>query len=156
MGLVVPLLLTLGVLLALRFSRKPLRSKTWVLLRSLLPSWRFFEDVEPGPELSFRVVLNGAEPGPWRAALTPPHGSSLPLVNARGNLHLAAQSLVEQLEAELDGVELELAPQLVPYRLVQRLVEMQLRRVGLGESGTRYQFRIGDAENGFVSAEHAL
>jgi hypothetical protein len=155
MGLVVPLLLTLGVLLTLRLSRRPLRGKTWLLLRSLLPSWRFFEDVEPGPELSFRVVTAGAEPGPWRAALAP-RSSVLPLVNARGNLHLAEQSLVEQLEAELDGVELERAPELVPYRLVQRLVEARLREAGGVEAGVRYQFRIGDAESGFVSAEHAL
>lgn len=155
MGLVVPLLLTLGVLLALRFSRRPLRGKAWQLLRSLLPSWRFFEDVEPGPELSFRVVTAGAEPGPWRAALTP-GGALFPLLNAHGNLHLAEQSLVEQLEAELDGAELEGAPQLVPYRLVQRLVEARLRASEGAERGVRYQFRIGDAENGFVSREHSL
>ena len=49
MGLVVLLLLGVGVLVTLRLSRRPLRSTAWLLLRSLFPSWRFFEAVEPGP-----------------------------------------------------------------------------------------------------------
>jgi hypothetical protein len=77
------------------------------------------------------------------------------LLNAAGNLRLAYQSLVEQLEAELDGVERALAPTLVPYRLVQRLVEERLRSAG-NAVGARYQFCIGDVEDGYISEEHAL
>ncbi|HVY32336.1 MAG TPA: hypothetical protein VHB79_37625 [Polyangiaceae bacterium] len=155
MGLVVPLLLGLGVLLTLSLSRRPLRSKAWVLLRSLLPSWRFFEDVEPGPELLCRVALPGGEYGAWQGVLQARAASRGLVLNAAGNLQLAYQSLVEQLESELDGVERGVAPTLVPYRLVQRLVEQRLRSSGNGV-GTRYQFCIGDAGEGYVSEEHAL
>lgn len=155
MGLVVPLLLGLGVLLTLRLSRRPLRSKAWLLLRSLFPSWRFFEDVEPGPELCYRVAPRGGEYGEWQGVLEPRAASHGLVLNAAGNLRLAYQSLIEQLEAELDGVQRNVAPTLVPYRLVQRLVEQRLRSAGNG-AGFRYQFRIGDASDGYVSEEHAL
>lgn len=155
MGLVVPLLLGLGVLLTLRLSRRPLRSKAWGLLRSLLPSWRFFEDVEPGPELCCRVALQGREYGAWQGVLEQGAGAPRVLLNAAGNLRLAYQSLVEQLEAELDGVERSLAPTLVPYRLVQRLVEQRLRSAG-SAAGARYQFCIGNASDGYLSEEHTL
>jgi hypothetical protein len=155
MGLVVPLLLGLGVLLTLRLSRQPLRSKAWALLRSLLPSWRFFEDVEPGPELLCRVALPGGEYGTWQGVLEARAASRGLLLNATGNLRLAYQSLIEQLETELDGVERSLAPTLVPYRLVQRLVEEWLRSAGNAE-GALYQFCIGDADDGYVSEEHTL
>lgn len=156
MGLVVLLLLGLGVLGTLRLSRRPLRSKTWILLRSLLPSWRFFEDVEPGPALSFRVASSNGDYGTWHDAIETRAGVGALLFNAQGNLRLSYQSLVEQLEAELDGVERAAAPALVPYRLVQRLVERRAQQQGAERGASRYQFRIGDAEDGFVSEEHAL
>jgi hypothetical protein len=155
MGLVVPLLLGLGVLLTLRLSRRPLPGKAWALLRSLLPSWRFFEDVEPGPELCCRVAPRGSGYGAWQGVLEHRSGTLRVLLNAAGNLRLAYQSLIEQLEAELDGVERSLAPGLVPYRLVQRLVEQRLRSEG-NPVGARYQFCIGDASDGYVSEEHTL
>jgi hypothetical protein len=153
MSLVALLLLGLGVLVTLRLSRRPLSGTAWMLLRSLLPSWRFFEDVEPGPALSFRVASSDGQYGPWREAIEPRAGASALLLNAEGNLRLSYQSLVEQLEAELDGVELTVAPNLVPYRLVQRLVEQRAKQ----QSGDvrRYQFRIGDADDGFISEEHS-
>lgn len=156
MSLVVPLLLGLGVLVTLQLSRQPLRSKAWLLLRSLFPSWRFFEDVEPGPELSLRVVSSDGHYGPWLPVIEPGVGFGALVFNAEGNLRLAYQSLVEQLEAELDGVTLSLAPSLVPYRLVQRLVERRARALSGAATAVRYQFRIGDAQDGFVSEEHTL
>ncbi len=154
------LLFGLLVLLTLRQSRRPLSSKAWLLLRSLLPSWRFFEDVVPGPRLWFQVAAQGQDFGPWQPALVPPQRVRF-LLNPEGNLQLAYQSLVEQLQAELDGMPFETAPTLTPYRLVQELVKERAR--GLGDTcavlPTRYRFRLCSAEDGevaFQSEEHEL
>ncbi|RYZ09790.1 MAG: hypothetical protein EOO73_02600 [Myxococcales bacterium] len=148
MGFVAPLLLGLLVLLSLRQSRQPLTSRTWVLLRSLLPSWRFFEDVEPGPELRFCLSKDGSA-GTWQPVLVPPARRGF-FLNAEGNLYLAEQSLVEQLWSELDGVTLEAAPGLTSYRLVQRLIVERM------QPNARYRFRLvsGDSVD-FESEEHA-
>jgi hypothetical protein len=153
MGLLLPLLLGL-LLFTLRLSRRPVQSKGWQLLRCLLPSWRFFEDVEPGPELSFRVL----PAGDWLPAVVPATTRGFWL-NARGNLSLAEQSLAEQLLSELDGVEASHAPRLVSYQLVQRLVEARLREEGLASVPARYVFRLRfEAPNGsaYESEEHAF
>lgn len=157
MGFVAPLLLGLLVLLSLRQSRRPLTGRAWVLLRSLLPSWRFFEDVEPGPELSFCVVEAGRD-GPWRPALVPPGRRGF-FLNAQGNLYLLQQSLVEQLWSELDGVEVDAAPRLTSYQLVQRLLVERMRQLGQATPGSRYRFRLASSEApsdvDFESGEHA-
>lgn len=158
MAFVAPLLLALLLLLSLGLSRRPLAGRTWLLLRSLFPSWRFFEDVEPGPQLSFRALQLGREPGPWQPALGAPPRPGF-LLSAPGNLHLARQSLVEQLWSELDGVTVEGASGLTSYRLVQRLVVERMRELGLASPGARYQFRLttskAPAEVDFESDEHA-
>lgn len=144
MGFVAPLLLGLLVLLSLRQSRQPLTGRTWVLLRSLLPSWRFFEDVEPGPELQFCVARAGDDA--WQPVLVPPRRRGF-FLNASGNLYLAQQSLVEQLWSELDGATLDEAKQLTSYRLVQRLVTERAKE--------RYRFRlVTGSEVDFESEEH--
>lgn len=148
MGFVAPLLLGLLVLLSLRLSRQPLTARTWVLLRSLLPSWRFFEDIEPGPELLYCVVQDGRD-GEWQPVLVPPARRGFWL-NAEGNLYLAQQSLVEQLWSELDGVAVEAAPRLTSYRLVQRLIAART------PANARYRFRLTTNDSvDFESEEHA-
>ena len=83
-------------------------------------------------------------------------GASALLVNPRGNLALAAQSLVEQLLAELDGCSVEAAPSLTSYRLVQELVKQRLREEG-ATAASRYQLRLdSDGVEAFVSGGHVL
>jgi hypothetical protein len=152
MGVILPLLLGLLLLVTLRLSRRPVQSKAWQLLRSLLPSWRFFEDVEPGAELSFRILPEGD----WLPAIVPPATRGF-FLNARGNLSLLQQSLAEQLLAELDGVEVSQAPSLVSYRLVQHLIEARARELG-SKAASRYVFRLRfEAEKSdYQSEEHVL
>jgi hypothetical protein len=158
MGWIVPLLLGSLLLLTLRQSREPLEGRGFLLLRSLFPSWRFFEEVAPGPELRF-CVIEGGEQGPWQPALSPVLTRGV-LLNAPGNLHLAQQSLVEQLWSDLDGVSVEAAPELTVYRLVQRLIVERMREQGLATPGARYRFRLvsgdGESESDFDSEEHDL
>jgi hypothetical protein len=119
--------LLLGLVFVLSRDRDSARSPAWMLLRCLFPSWRFYEDIAPGPELGYRISLDGKEYGPWQTALIPPPRSFGALVvNARGNLNLCYRSLVERFCDDIDEAqgaapgELE---QMVSYRLVQRLVE---------------------------------
>ncbi len=152
LGFVVVLLATALV------SRRPLSGAAWLLLRSVVPAWRFFEDVEATTELYIRVAPEEADDfGPWQAALTaPPHRWTRLIFNPAGNLALAEQSLVEALSSELDGCAFERVTELVAYRLVQELVKQRLRERG-AEGGGRYQFRLDvDGAEAFVSEGHAL
>jgi hypothetical protein len=157
MGWLGLLLLTLSLLCTLSLSRRPLQGTTWLLLRSLLPSWRFFEDIELGPELTFCLCPVGGEPGPWLRALAPPPRRLLGLLsNPDGNTHLALRSVVDQLWSELDGTPADEAERLVPYRLVMRLVELRARELH-PSAGAHYRFRLSEgAESEFVSPEHPL
>lgn len=156
MSLALVLVLWLVVLSTWWSSRRALRGAGYQLLRSLLPSWRFFEQVEAGPTLSFRPLT--AQDVEFISVLEATPGRPALLLNAAHNLRLLEQSLVEQLLDELDGLEAERALELTSYRLVQQLVERRARTLGL-DCGTPYQFRIeaaGDEEPLFVSEPHCL
>lgn len=154
------LLLALLVL-SLRLSRSPLGGQAWLLLRVVLPSWRFFEDIELGPQLWVRVRSGETSWGEWQLAILPPQRTaSALLLNAAGNHALAQQSVVEQLWSELDGVEETAAPRLVSYQLVQLIAEGRARSLGT-TAASSFQFLLGegattDADASYVSQEHRL
>jgi len=141
--------------------RRSARSPAWLLLRSLFPSWRFFEQIAELPVLRYRVARAHGDFGPWRDALVPVARTPGSLFsNARGNFALACQSLVERLSDDLDQVEPESVPATVSYQLVQRLV-LQRARAEAGSEGARYQFQLNlpDGAEGdafFLSAVHSL
>jgi hypothetical protein len=159
-------LLTLGVLaLLVWLPRRTLGSPSWRLFRCLIPTWRFFEQIEPVPALRYRVAPGGNDWRDWQDALRPPPrtASSL-LINAAGNLHLASESLVEHLIAELEGArELDRSEDdLVSYHLVCALVEQRVRAT-FGSSATlRFQFSLADSDLAdgagllFVSRVHGM
>lgn len=156
-------LIALGLLAALLAlvlgKRRFTRSTSWLLLRSLFPSWRFFEQIAPVPHLRYRVAAAQGNFGPWRDALPPvARTAGSLLLNARGNLQLAYQSLVERLADDIDGMAPESIPETVSYQLVQRLV---LERVEFRAEAEvrRYQFQLSLPEASepdvfFVSAVH--
>ena len=137
-------------------TRRPVQGPGWLLLRSLVPAWRFFEDVESTADLHYRFASpeTGAY-GEWQlATVSPARGSLALLLNARGNLALAEQSLVEQLLAEIDGCPIERVTSLVPYCLAQELVKARLRERGVA-AHVPYQLRLdADGIEVFVSEEH--
>ncbi|HWA73132.1 MAG TPA: hypothetical protein VG937_12375 [Polyangiaceae bacterium] len=150
----------LAVLLALVLGkRRSARSPAWLLLRSLFPSWRFFEQIAPVPQLQYRVAPADGDFGPWRDALPPiarTPGSLL--LNASGNLQLAYQSLVERLSDDLDGTAPESIPGSVSYELVERLVRTRVALTTEGEE-QRFQFQLTLPEGSepspfFLSAVH--
>lgn len=151
-----PLPIALLALVVLAFlvwlPRHGVRARSWALFRCLLPSWRFFEQIEHVPALRFRVAPHGDDWSGWRDALTvPPRPVSSLWLNADGNLHLASRSLIEHLVADLDALD-ELGratDELVSYRLVCALVEQRVRAVLQPEPALRYQFCLSEVKTRF-------
>jgi hypothetical protein len=145
------LLLALLLIVTLGVSRRPVSGTSWVYFRCLLPAWRFFEDVEPGPRLRFQV-----DAGEWHDAIAPAERGGV-LLNAAQNLALAQQSLVEQLWSELEGETYDALPRLASYQLVLRLVRERAAALGLVTPNAPYRFRLdevdGSDEPGFCSEE---
>ena len=159
MNWLTPLALALLLLLGLRLSRTPLRGKGWQLLRVLLPSWRFFEDIELGPELWVRVRQRKTEWSEWQLALRPPErGPGALLLSAETTATLARKLWGGRWGGGLGGLGLLDAPALVSYRLVQAVAERRARALA-GASGAAFQFCLSEgapSDAGFVSQEHEL
>jgi hypothetical protein len=147
-----------------------LQSRGLQLFRSLFPSWRFFDDVghalalsarvsrvtagaggEPGVRASASGVSSeaavgtsgvGSDFGPWidLPVAGEKRGAFPLLLNARGNFLFAAQSLLQQLENDIDDE----APSEVSIELVRRLVLQELLKHEA--PGFRYQFRVSTVD----------
>jgi hypothetical protein len=138
------------------------------MLRVLLPSWRFFDEVEGSPTLMLRSGAVTGELGPWQAvSLGAPRGPASLFINPRGNLALAHHTLLEhllddvaelddQLDHRLDGAAAaEAVEQLVSYQLVVRLAKARLG----GDGPRRFQFKltvVREAEPGAGAHEVSL
>jgi hypothetical protein len=162
----VSLFIAAGLLVACLFlallPRRDVPGRGLALLRCFFPSWRFFEQIEPGPSLEVCTAATNEPFGPWRDAWTPgPRTTAALIVNPRGNLELAYQSLVDQLWSELE--ETPDPSSSITYALVQRLVEVESLLPLERTPGCRYRFRLtfaardGAAEpRSFTSADHEL
>jgi hypothetical protein len=71
-----------------------------------------------------------------------PRALSALILNARGNLQLACQSLVEQLHGDLQTIPSADVTQLVSYQLVNNLVASRITADPELGAGHRYEFRI--------------
>lgn len=109
------------------------------ILRVLLPSWQFFDDVAGSPTLLIRCGAKDGELSPWQTvSLASPRKTGSLFIHPRGNLALAHHTLLEHLlsdVAELDDrldadAAADAVPLLVSYRLVTRLARAQLATQG--------------------------
>lgn len=140
---------------ASRLSVRALPGPMMTLLRALLPSWRFFEDLGFAPELSYRIVSPAGSKeleGPWQPCLEPPRRNwRSAAFNAQGNLRHACASLVEAVHQLLEEVEGEESAgrveRSVVYELVENLVRYRLRELGT-PSGAKFQFKIDSVMQG--------
>lgn len=152
------LLLCALLLWLVRSPRRELRGTGLSLLRVVFPAWRFFEEIADVPSLRHRVIEPGAAPSPWVDTLhAPARTPGMLFLNAAGNLHLAQQSLVEQLAAQLEDEPHADPQQSTSYRLVQALVAQRIRTARPGGTG-HYQFQLsarGEAPS-FTSQAHTL
>jgi hypothetical protein len=155
-----------------RLRERGLQGRYWMLVRALFPSWRFFEELGHVPKLSFRLATSDGVPsGAWQDALGhEPRPWAAFLLNARGNLRMASNSLVEQLVtdlAELPG-EADAArfEESVSYELATCLVRSRILELKAASPGAKFQFRIvaavpgrGETEEGeeiLVSSFHEV
>lgn len=160
MGIWIAAALVLAGILLVLLPRGEVRGRGLALLRCFFPSWRFFEEIAPGPSLEICIAEPGSEFGPWRAAWTPaPRTLSSLVVNARGNLELAYQSLLDQLWSEIEE-QSDAVTTSITYRLVQHLVELECLLAHERTAGLRYRFRLIATEDRaaepFTSAVHVL
>ena len=137
------------------------------MLRVLVPSWRFFDDLHESPALLARVAPPGADFGPWRPILIPPaRGLASLFFNPAGNLLLAHHSLLERLLADVSAWDDTREPgpeSLVTYQLVLNLVRATIAADGGPQLGTRCQFKLVECPSAttnapgdlLVSREHA-
>lgn len=144
--------------------RTDVRGDGLSLFRALLPSWRFFEQVQPAPQLLCRFGSCDAELGPWHGLL--PTEAGMParvLLNARGNLRLACVSVMEQLEEQLATRDQVSDPTaLTAYQLVRLIAVDQLRALPAARGARCFQFciahpsadAVGEIEHSLVSAIH--
>jgi hypothetical protein len=112
-----------------------------ILLRPLLPTWRFFEDVGVESVLYCRSGRSADDLGPWAEYSAGPSSRSLwsLFLNPSGNLELAKHALVEGLMQDLPALGDDLE-QSVSYKLVKNLA-WSLTRSPVADE-TFYQFKI--------------
>lgn len=117
--------------------------------RALFPTWRFFDDLAPSPQLFVRVSSDGTQFDGWRSV-----GSKCKrawwrlIINPGGNLSLAAASLLERLEIETsslsehDGETLEHS---TTFLLVKALAQTEIQSHSSQEAPTQggyFQFQL--------------
>lgn len=156
-----------AVILGFAFAKpKYIPGRALFLIRALLPSWRFFEEVTEVPKLYFRLKANDyCEP--WASVLfTPKRKSDSLILNPESNLLFAyggvLQHVIQDLEDAEDG---ETFMHSVSYRLTESLVRFEVLRQALAEEGSDFQFKIStlmqgadesSVEDVLISASHKL
>lgn len=153
MLIVVALVLGLVALLPRAEVRNPVVS----LVRVLVPSWRFFDDLQVTPTLLVRVARDGEPLGEWTPVLSPPRRSIVHLVwNPAGNLLLAQQSLLERLlmdVGEWDERGASGPESLVSYELVLNLVRAVLAADGVHYATCQFKLVESAGEGGEVGSD---
>lgn len=118
-------------------------SGPWLyLLRSFFPNWRFYHGFGHQPRLFVRTQDEAGQWSDWQMFIArAPFALPNLLHNARNNLQLAQQNLVDHLAFDIQTLQDGRDPrELVSYRMVTRLAREWLR--AQGRLGRRWQFEI--------------
>lgn len=138
--------------------RKTTSSRRLALVRTLIPSWRFFDDIDEVPRLEARVVLGELEGDEGFAPVLSPPARTLRTLffDPEGTLWLHHHSLFERLERDLadlspDTVEgsasSERAEELVSYQLVLALVR-EVRATASREANVQFRLMVDRVAEG--------
>lgn len=160
--------LALMISVVAKLPRVNVRNRGLAMIRVLIPSWRFFDDIAPTPVLQARAGSADMPWGAWESVLEPPRRTLRDVVwNPEGNLLLACQALVERLQSDLadfDENSDERADEMMSYQLVLNLVRCALAPKWSVGSGVRVQFKLVERDEGakgtpsdlMLSMEHEL
>ncbi len=92
------------------------------LLRSLVPSWKFFEDIGHTPILLFRSSEDGQVWDEWQRFHRPiPRHIWNLFFNPELNLQLAEKSVIEQALSDQSKVSLQMIKDMIDSRLPESL-----------------------------------
>jgi hypothetical protein len=138
----------------------------WALLRILIPSWRFFEDLGDVPELLYRTKDSSGLFSPWLPCLKKPkRGIGSLFLNAKGNLFLASQSLLDQTIHHINDCKSETDfSETTSYQMILQLVAQTISSQKMTGIET-FQFKIHISGNrlsdsttyeALISMEHPL
>ena len=122
---------------------RAINNKFLHLLRVFFPSWRFFEDLSELPVIEYRLKGATGEPGAWMNIVRPKVSAGNLFLNPAGNLFLATQSLLEQVQAEISELDPENTQNFTrtaSYELCVNLVKYELQKRTLGI--TSFEFRL--------------
>lgn len=115
-----------------------------MLLRALIPSWKFFGETGHIPRLRFRYGPDQDHLGDWKEPQAPSAKRSLAslFLNGNENLWLAKLSLLDRLSVEFfekSALNLGELQKEISYRLVENWVRMEISNQ---PSATFFQFEI--------------
>lgn len=121
------------------------------LLRVLIPSWRFFDDVGHVSKLFYQTNLATQ----WQPCFQPlPRHWYQLLLNPQTNLRMALNSLVERLVSEISEsteANKDQIPQSVSYQLVKNLVRHQARSQNTNIKTFRFKIVVSDGDEILIS-----
>jgi hypothetical protein len=120
-----------------------------LILKALLPSWNFFDEVGESYELQHRVRLGAGRWGVWTPTLiqADPRWVGALFLNPQGNLRLAQRSIGDRLVRALDEAAEGASPAVTQvHRELEDLVRSQVARMMLG-GDSDFEFRLASGEN---------
>lgn len=139
---------SLTILLALS-KPKYIPSQSLFLLRALLPSWRFFENITDVPLLFYRTKDLTGSFSNWKPCFKNPKRSCLGLfINTETNLHFAYGSLLQHLIHDLESLHHEDAidiSEIPTYKLVRNLARFKLLEQENTIATNEFQFKLSCA-----------
>lgn len=111
------------------------------LLKPLIPSWRFFDQVGDQTRLWVRTRIKNEIFGAWTLCLQKPKRRPMNLfLNAKGNLYLAEQAAVDRLAQELETAkDIENS---ISFRIVKQIALEFVAGTAAPRPILKYQFRI--------------
>lgn len=129
------------------------------LLRVLIPSWRFFDDVGHVSKLYYQI----GPYGPWQPCFQPQQRHWYQLfLNPHTNLRMALNSIVERLSMEISDLDENKISESITYQLVENLVRHQVKSIEPKAQNFRFKIVVSspvsnEADyNALISKEHGV
>ena len=128
-------------------------------LRSLFPSWNFFDDLGNNYELWSRICYSKNHLSPWEKCLIRKHQRTIfnLLLNSHENLRFAYQTVIEHCVQEIqDSPFIKNYDSSVSYNLLLKVAKKYETQKN-PHSKNNFQFKItSNGEDILLSHEHAL